>query len=139
MGNERQKMTPRQQRLVNIGIVIQFYLAAIGHFVVWGMMYHSLQHTVDPNNEGLFITEILVYTGIPVSFGILVAVYVLYRLLLAFTRSETALSWMITLNLIHSIIAFPLWFIAPIRLAIPTILYCLAYRDCRKERVEEPE
>ena len=28
MGSERQKMTPYQRRLVNIGIVIQFYLAA---------------------------------------------------------------------------------------------------------------
>jgi len=139
MGNKMQKMTPYQRRLVNIGIVIQFYLAAIGHFVVWGMMYHSLQHPFEnPNDDTRFVVEIFVHTGIPISFGILVAVYVLYRLLLAFTRSETALSWMITLNLIHSGIMF-IFCVTPIRLAIPTILYCLAYRDNRKERVEEPE
>ena len=138
MGNERQKMTPYQRRLVNIGIVIQFYLAAIGHVVVWGMMYRSLQRTVDPNNEGLFITEIFVYTGIPISFGILIAVYIFYRILLAYASLETALSWMIGLNLIHSVIMFP-FYVTPLRLAIPTILYCLAYRGCRKERVEEPE
>ena len=134
------KISPYQRRLVNIGIVIQFYLAAIGHFVVWGMMYHSLQRPfANSNDDTRFVVEIFVHTGIPISFGILVAVYIFYRLLLAFTKLETALGWMITLNLIHSGIMLPFWFIVPLRLAIPTILYCFAYRDCRKERAEEPE
>lgn len=120
--------TPYEHRLVYIGIVIQFYVAAFGHLVLWIKMFHELRLPPEPNDEGRFITEIFVYQGIPVSFGVLVAVYILFRLLLALTRFQTALGWMIGLNIFHSIIMF-FAVITPLRLLIPTILYAVAYRS----------
>jgi len=134
--------TPAQQRLVNIGMLIQFHLAAIGHVVTWLHMYHSLLHPTIPEGwtyeqwymEGGFIIETFVYTGLPISFGILVAVYITFRLLLAHANFGTALAIMISLNVLHAGImgligigtGIILFCIVPVRLAIPIVLYSVA-------------
>ena len=125
--------TPAQRRLVNIGMFVQFHLAAIGHLVVWLWMFYSLLYPTIPAGwtyeewygEGGFIIEIFVYQGIPLSFGILVAVYILFRCLLAYANFGTALVVMITLDILHALImCFTI--IVPVRLAIPMVLYSKA-------------
>ena len=143
--------TPAQRRLVNIGMVIQFHLAAIGHLVVWLQMLHKLHNPKIPEgwtyeqwyNEGGFITEIFVYQGIPISFGILVAVYILFRCLLAYADFGSVLVFMIAFNVIHALLlCFTI--IVPARLAIPIVLYSIAlyhyYRHCiNLETQSEPQ
>ena len=128
MSNDRISPTPAQRRLVNIGMFIQFHLAAIGHVVVWVMMFYELhfrQHPEDWYREGGFITEIFVYQGIPISLGILVAVYILFRCLLAYAKFGTALKAMITFDVLHALLlCFTI--IVPARLAIPIVLYSIA-------------
>lgn len=141
--------TPYQKRLVNIAFVIQFYLAALGHLAMWCYMYWSLFQPSPPDDiydEGKFVTEIFVYQGIPISFGFLVAVYILFRCLLAYTGFSTALKWMIGLDVVHSILLLGV-VITPVRLLIPIILYSVAFRsycnnpvipnDITKQVVEE--
>ena len=142
MSNERISPTPAQQRLVNIGVLIQFHLAAIGHLVVWLWMLITVIrtptpiHLSDAGYDSWFIASIFVGTGIPISFGILVAVYILFRCLLAYANLGTALTVMITFNVLHASIMglvglglIPLFLIVPLRLAIPTILYYCALRS----------
>jgi hypothetical protein len=134
--------TPVQLRLVNIGMFIQFHLAAIGHVVVWLWMLHSFQNPKIPDGwtyeewyrEGGFIIEIFVYQGIPFSFGILVAVYCFFRGLLIHANFGTALVIMIVFNVLHATLfglaavglGAPLFLIVPARLAIPIVLYAIA-------------
>jgi len=141
MSTERIPPTPAQRRLVNIGMLIQFHLAAIGHVIMWIMLFREL-HEPPPEGwtyeewymEGGFITEAFVYQGIPLSFGILVAVYILFRLLLAYANFGIALAIMIVLDVFHAGImgligigtGFILFYIVPIRLAIPIVLYSIA-------------
>ena len=140
---EKRLPTPDQRRLVNIGMAIQFHLAALGHLAVWLWMLYGLLHPTIPEDwtyeewyrEGGFITEIFVYQGIPFSFGVLVVVYILFRLLLAFADFAAALATMIKLNVVHaSVLGFaalvsgaPLFGVTPLRLAIPIVLYSMAY------------
>ena len=134
MLKERVPPTLGQRRLVNVGMFIQFHLAALGHLVVWGAMLYSLLYPTIPEGwtykewymEGGFITEIFVYQGIPISFGILIAVYILFRCLLAYAQFETALFVMIFLDVVHAL--FMCWtIIVPARLAIPIVLYSMAW------------
>ena len=133
MTQERIPPTPAQQRLVNIGLLIQFHLAAVGHFVVWVYMFYSLLQPPIPEGwtyeqwygEIGFITEIFVYQGIPISFGILVAVYILFRCLLAYANFGTALTIMIVIDVFHALIMCLTIFV-PARLAIPIVLYSIA-------------
>ncbi len=118
--------TTRQQRLLNIGMVLQFHLAAVGHVLLWLVMFFSLSYD-GPYNPDNFITEIFVSTGIPISFGVLVAVYIFFRILLTKADFAKALKVMIIFNLLHSII-MSIFLITPLRLLIPTILYAFALR-----------
>ena len=125
---EKRLPTPSQQRLVNSGMVIQFHLAAIGHLVVWLWMFIYLLYNpqpYDPSDEGHFIIEIFVYQGIPVSFGILVAVYIIFRCLLADANFGTALIFMIIIDVLHALIMC-VTIIVPARLIIPIVLYSIA-------------
>ena len=148
MTQERIPPTPAQQRLVNIGMLIQFHLAAIGHLAMWLYMYHALLHPTIPEGwtyeewyrEGGFITEIFVYQGIPLSFGILIAVYILFRCLLAYANFGTALAIMISFNVLHTLLMC--WtIIVPARLAIPIVLYSFAcyyyYNTCNEHRTNQ--
>ena len=124
MSTERILPTPAQQRLVNIGMFIQFHLAAIGHLVVWLLAFYAM---LQPHvfAWGELPPEAVVYVGIPISFGILVAVYILFRCLLADSDFGTALVIMISLNIVHAFLMC--WtIIVPIRLAIPIVLYSIA-------------
>jgi len=142
MSSERIPPTPAQQRLVNIGMLIQFHLAAIGHLVMWGRMLYALLHPTIPEgwtveqwyNEGGFIVEIFVYQGLPISFGILVAVYILFRCLLAYTNFGSALRVMITIDVLHALLMC-FMIIVPARLAIPIVLYSIAWYHYRRHRV----
>ncbi|MGL6197251.1 MAG: hypothetical protein ACRC2T_20765 [Thermoguttaceae bacterium] len=126
--------TPYQERLVKIGIFIQFYLAAIVHVITWLFMVYLLYcMKSDPGHSyrsGAFL-EAIVYAGLPISFGVLVVLYILFRLLFRFLHFSGALEIIITLNIIHATIMMML-IITPLRLLVPTILYILAYRDCLK-------
>jgi len=132
MSTERIPPTPAQQRLVNIGMLIQFHLAAIGHLVVWLWMLYELYKPPPEGwtpeqwyGEAGFIAEIFVYQGIPISFGILVAVYVIFRCLLAYANFGTAMIIMIIIDVFHALImCFTI--IVPVRLAIPIVLYSIA-------------
>ena len=121
MSNARIPPTLVQRRLVHIGMLIQFHLAAIGYLTVW-----------------LWTLEDLLPFGIPFSFGILVTVYILFRLLLAYARFGVALVSMISISGLHAILmgflgfAMPLFFIVPVRLAIPILLYSAAYYHYRR-------
>ena len=150
MTQERIPPTLAQHRLVNIGMLIQFHLAAVGHLVVWLKMFNELLHPPIPEGwtyeewyrEGGFIIEIFVYQGIPISFGILVAVYILFRCLLAYVNFDTALVTMISLNVLHALLMC--WtIIVPARLAIPIVLYSVAcysfFRMSRESTAQENE
>ena len=145
---EKRLPTPAQLRLVNIGMVLQFHLAAIGHLAVWVYAYYSLLYPTIPDGwtyeewyrEGGFITEAFVFPGIPISFGILVAVYILFRCLLAYTSFSTALKVMIGIDVLHSLLMCFTIFV-PARLAIPIVLYSIAlYSFVRtpRETTESP-
>jgi len=122
MSTERIPPTLAQQRLVNIGMLIQFHLAAIGHLVVWLWMFYDPDYQ-QGKSDG--ITEIFLYTGIPISLGILVAVYIVFRCLLAYANFGNALAFMISFSLFHAIImCFTI--IVPARLIIPIVLYSIA-------------
>jgi len=141
--------TPAQQRLVNIGMLLQFHLAALGHLAMWVGMFYGLLQSDPETNEAHVIIEAFVYTGLPISFGILVAVYIFFRCLLAYTDFGTALLVMISLNLLHAGImglaglGLPLFFIVPIRLAIPIVLYSIAcyfyYTHCSHTQMQARE
>jgi len=144
MTERRFPPTPAQQRLVNIGMLIQFHLAAIGHLAMWVWMYCELLRT-DPTNEGYVIFQVFVCLGIPISFGILVAVYILFRCLLAYANFGIALAIMISLNVLHAGFmglvglgtgAYPI-FIVPVRLAIPIILYSFACYHYHTAQLQE--
>ena len=122
MTEKRFVPTPAQQRLVNIGMVLQFHCAAIGHLVVWLWMLYEL---MNPHSE-YDLLEVFVYAGIPISFGILVAVYILFRCLLAYANFSTALKAMLAINILHSLL-MGFTIIVPARLAIPIVLYSFAY------------
>lgn len=122
--------TQRQRRLVDIGILLQFYAAAVGHLVVWLWVFYSLSQRPphqegQPYDETRFVMEIFVFPGIPISFGVLVCVYIVFRLLLAYAEFPTALMMMIALNIFHSLLMCQTVFV-PARLLIPTILYAVA-------------
>ncbi len=118
--------TAHQQRLLNIGMVLQFHLAAVGHVLLWLVLFFSLSYDV-PYDPDTFVTRIAVGEGIPISFGVLVAVYIFFRILLAKADFSNALITMIVFNILHSIIMSPL-LITPLRLLVPTILYAFALR-----------
>lgn len=131
---------PLQKRLIDIAFVIQFYLTALGHFVVWCYMFWQLHTTppVDGPDEGRFILAIFVYQGIPISFGVLIGVYIAFRCLLAYAKIDTALTTMMSLNLLHGIVmCFTV--ITPIRLIIPTLLYFAAWERGGIKSIEPPE
>jgi len=121
MSTERIPPTPTQQRLVNIGMLIQFHLAAIGHLVVWLWMFYEL---MKPHTE-YELLDVFVYAGIPISFGILVAVYCFFRGLLIYVNFGTALAIMISFNLFHALV-MGFTIIVPARLIIPIVLYSVA-------------
>ena len=131
MSGNRIPPMPEQCRLVNIGMFIQFHLAAVGHLVVWLWMFYQLQqytppmHPSDEGYDAFFITTIFVYEGIPISFGILVAVYILFRCLLAYADFGSVLVFMIAFNVIHALLLC-ITIIVPVRLAIPIVLYSIA-------------
>ena len=100
---------------------------------MWLWMFYDLLHPTIPDGwtyeewymEGGFITEIFVYRGIPISFGILVAVYIIFRLLLAYADFGSALTFMICVDAFHAVImCFTI--IVPARLIIPIVLYSIA-------------
>jgi len=124
MTTERIPPTPAQQRLVNIGLLIQFHLAAIGHLVVWVWAFGAMlkPHVFD---WGEMPPEAVVYVGIPISFGILVAVYIIFRCLLADANFGTALIFMIIIDVLHALIMC-VTIIVPARLIIPIVLYSIA-------------
>ncbi len=132
MKNDIPLPTPYQKRLVDIAFVIQFHLTALGHLAVWCFMYRELLRIPHVPDEGRFIVEIFVYTGIPISFGVLVAVYILFRCLLAYAKFTTAMTAMICLNMLHAVVMFAA-IITPLRLLIPTVLYGIACYSYRKE------
>lgn len=129
MNKIMQPPTPRQKRLVDIAFIVQFYLAALGHLALWCYMYRSFLQLPPPPVDGWddtrFVTEIFVYQGIPISFGVLVAVYILFRCLLAYADFASAMTAMIILNVLHSFIMI-FTVITPVRLLIPIILYSMA-------------
>ena len=127
MSTERIPPTLAQQRLVNIGMLIQFHLAAIGHLVVWGWAFYAM-HRPHVYNWGELPPEAVVYVGLPISFGFLVAVYIFFRLLLAYDNFDSALKTMIIFNAFHAVICC-MTIIAPVRLIVPIILYRLALRS----------
>ena len=139
---EKRLPTPSQQRLVNIGMVIQFHLAAIGHLVVWVWMLIVVLRTVyfdEIHNE--WLTAVILILGIPISSGILVAVYILFRYLLAHAKFGTALITMIVIDVLHSVV-MGCTIIVPLRLAIPIVLYSIAlYSFVRTspENMEPPD
>jgi len=137
MSTERIPPTPAQQRLVNIGMLIQFHLAAIGHLVVWLWMVYELFQPVQPHDEGRIVVEVAAYAGIPISFGFLIAVYLFFRYLLAYAKFDSALKTMIIFNAFHAVICC-MTIIAPIRLIVPIILYRLALRSIGKNE-PQPE
>jgi hypothetical protein len=113
-----------QRRLVNIGMFIQFHLAAVGHLAMWLWMFYDLHF----GGDNYDLTEIVVYGGIPISFCVLVAMYILFRCLLAYANFDTALKTMITIDILHAIVmCFTI--ITPARLVIPIVLYLIAYRN----------
>ena len=137
MANEKaHPPTANQKRLVDIAFVIQFYLAALGHLALWCFMYRELLRIppvpLGEPDEGRFIVEIFVYQGIPISFGVLVAVYIVFRCLLAYAKFTTAMWSMIVWNIFHSVVMC-FTYIVPIRLAIPTILYIIALRSYNRD------
>jgi len=136
--------TPEQHRLVNIGMFIQFHLAAVGHLAVWVCAFDALI------NGGGFPAGILAWFVVPISFGVLVAAYILFRFLLAYADFSTTLTVMISINVCHSILATLLLFspiviaeffyIVPVRLAIPIVLYSMAlYHYKAHRRLTEPQ
>jgi hypothetical protein len=136
MSNKRIPPTPGQRCLVDVGMFIQFHLAAVGHLIVWLWMFYELLYSTIPDGwtyeewhwkgDG-FILEIFVYQGIPISFGILVAVYIFFRCLLAYANFRTALIVMVAFDIIHSLLmCFTI--IVPARLIIPIMLYAMACR-----------
>jgi len=139
--SEKRLPTPAQRRLVNIGIVLQFHCAAIGHLVVSLWMFYELMKGPpegwsyeDWSREGGLIAEAFLYMGIPISFGILVAVYIIFRLLLAYFDFGTALVFMIVIDVLHAlgmgimgIMGAVFFCIVPLRLVIPIVLYLFAY------------
>lgn len=133
--------TPQQKRLVDIAFIVQFYLAALGHLALWCYMFWSLRQLPPPPVDGWddarFVTEIFVYQGIPISLGVLVAVYILFRCLLAYADFASAMTAMIILNVFHSIVMF-LVVITPVRLLIPTILYIAALRSYMRDLKSSP-
>ena len=147
MSNSHIPPTPGQRRLVNVGMFIQFHLAAVGHLAMWLYMLYELHFPTIPEGwtyekwymEGGFITEIFVYQGIPISFGILVAVYILFRCLLAYADFGTALFVMIFLDVVHALLMC--WtVIVSARLAIPIVLYAMALHHYNAHRrLTEPQ
>ena len=146
MPNNRIPPTLGQRRLVNIGMFIQFHLAALGHLAAWVCAFDALI------NGGGFLAGILAWFVVPISFGILVAVYVLFRFLLACADFGTALTAMLLINVCHAYLATLLLFsriviaeffcIVPVRLAIPIVLYataCYLYRQHRVKLLQENE
>lgn len=136
MKSNANSLTKFQKRLIDIGFIIQFYLAALGHFVVWWEMYNAMLRPAPPKDfdDTRFIAEIFVFQGLPVSFGFLVFVYILFRCVLWSTKIDTALSFMICFNVIHSLLLC-FFIITPARLTIPTLLYAIAYYSYYKETI----
>jgi hypothetical protein len=134
MSENRLSPTPAQRLLVNIGMIIQFHLAAIGHLVAWWQTLHSFQNPKIPDGwtyeqwymEGGFITETVVFTGIPISLGILIAMYILFRCLLAYAGFEIALPIMISISFLQAIAIGFIFYPTAARLAIPIVLYSIA-------------
>ena len=156
MLNSRIPPTPGQRRLVNVAMFVQFHLAALGHLAVWVWALFKLQQYPTPIDisderyESFFFTAVLVQEGIPISFGILVAVYILFRCLLAYAKFGVALAFMISINSIHAVLmglagfglSFSLLFVVPLRLAIPIVLYataCYLYHQHRVKLLQENE
>ena len=122
MSTERIPPTPAQQRLVNIGLFIQYHIAVIGHFAVWLWVFCG-RYFMHNDWDGL--AEIFLYIGIPTSLCILVAVYNLFRWLLAYADFGTALTAMIFIDILHALLMCFTIFV-PVRLAIPIVLYSIA-------------
>jgi hypothetical protein len=126
--SEKTVSTLTPQHLVNAGMFIQFHLAALGHIVIWLWMFVDRYDPHFGSGGEPGISEIFLYTGIPISFGVLVAVYILFRCLLAYANFGTALITMITIDVLHAIVmCFTI--ITPARLVIPIVLYSIAYRN----------
>jgi hypothetical protein len=64
MSTERIPPTAAQRRLVNIGMFIQFHLAALGHLVVWlGVIYETYIKPHAEDWEGRVIGEVIIFLG----------------------------------------------------------------------------
>ena len=117
--------TLEQRRLVDIGMLIQFHLAAIGHFVVWALVFYELRRPQPDGWEGAVVFEIAFYAVIPISFVVLVVMYVLVRLLFVYVGFGTALATMWWMSVVQAVImCFTI--ITPLRLAVPIVLYSIA-------------
>ena len=134
MQTDRISPTSAQRLLVNIGMLVQFHLAAVGHIAIWLLeVYNIAKYGYDGFEVGIFLWFI-----IPISFGFLIAFYVIFRLLLAFADFGTALVAMITIDIFHAILMGVLGFmIVPIRLSIPIVLYAIAYYYYRTTLLHE--
>ena len=136
MSTECTPPTSEQRRLVNIGMFIQFYLAAVGHLVVWLLVLYDWNQPHPEGWEGDVVYEVMVYAGIPISFGILVAVYILFRCLLAYASFGSALTAVIAIDVLHALImCFTI--ITPARLIIPIVLYSFALRSYMKDNASQ--
>ncbi len=126
-------MNSKQRFLINIGLFVQFPLAALGHVALWlYLRKYSLPGEAD------VIASAFVEVVLPVSLILLLVVYVLFRYLLAKFEPRAALSWMISFNAIHSL--FWCLFLMPIpllRLLLPTILYVIVDYSLYEEKMRE--
>jgi uncharacterized membrane protein len=106
-------------------MLIQFHLAAFGHIALWLLAFYDLHQSHAPGWEEGAVLAAMVYAGLPLSFGVLIIIYILFRLLLAYTDFSTALKTMITVDIVHAVV-MSIVIITPLRLAIPIVLYSIA-------------
>jgi hypothetical protein len=141
MSTERIPPTVVQRRLVNVGMFIQFHLAALGHLFFWCVVGYNFIVMGDGFAAGIFFWFV-----IPFSLSFLVVIYITFRRLLAEDGFGSALITMITFDVFHAgfmgflvLVTIPVFLITPIRLAIPIILYSIAYLSYRRyTRTQQP-
>ena len=120
MANERFPLTTAQRWLVNIGMFIQFHLVAIGLLFVWWVVFYNFAFMGEGFASGIFFWFI-----IPFCFGCLLSVYIFFRLLLAYTNFDIALTIMIMIDVCFAVF-MGTTIIVPVYLAMPIVLYSIA-------------
>ncbi len=118
------------QFYIRLGFILQFYLAAIGHLVVWLLLFIAWK-TAPPDDEGSIFYEVFVTLGIPISFAVLIAVWIFFHFMARKATSNT-LFIMILFNIIHGILMFQM-LITPLRLLFPTLCYYKSWRALKKQ------